>query len=421
MRAQSCLCAVCLSLVAALAHAVAPPQAEPDWPDDPLYRACGSLVSWWPADGHALDLAGKNHGARAAGVGFEQGQSGLAFSFSGNSGETVATRTPALTGTFTLALWVLPRAARTTSSFPSRYLGASGQRYAVYPSHGGPAGTHAGCGLSVGSNGVGLFEHTHDNLPAVLTHDVPIKGWVHVAAVYSAGRPTLYLDGKAVQSGQRSRWTVFPGTILGDPSNQYGPYHGLVDEVMLFSRALDAAEVAALLGAPRPGRRLPLAGAPFARLWATLSGEQAPRSLFAVTRLAASGDEAVRRLGPCLRPRKDPRKRAVAQLIAQLDDDSFAVRERATRLLIERGPGVRPKLRKVLRGKPSLEVRTRIARVLRRLTDPPPTATDLRALRAIAALARIDTPASRALLAEIADGPDPLPAGAAGALLERRP
>jgi hypothetical protein len=40
-------------------------------------------------------------------------------------------------------------------------------------------------------------------------------------------------------------------------------------------------------------------------------------------------------------------------------------------------------------------------------------------MRALAALARIDTPASRALLAKVAEGDDALVAGAARALLER--
>jgi hypothetical protein len=43
----------------------------------------------------------------------------------------------------------------------------------------------------------------------------------------------------------------------------------------------------------------------------------------------------------------------------------------------------------------------------------------VRVVRALSVLARIDTPASRALLAEIADGADPVAANAAGALLDR--
>jgi hypothetical protein len=300
-------------------------------------------------------------------------------------------------------------------------MGASGQRYAIYPIHGGPEGKRAGCGLSVGTNGVGVFEHTHDNLPAVLTHDVPVKGWVHVACAYDRGRPTLYVDGKAVRTGANSAWIVFPGTTFGDASNEaYGPFHGLVDEVVLLGRALNAHEIAALMSATRTGAgRRPLSEATFARLWHGLSGRQAPRSLFAVHRLAASGDEAVRRLRPHLRPPADPGKPPVAELIGQLDADSFAVREKATRSLVERGPAAVPRLRAALRGKASLEARRRIERVLRQLKDPPPTPEDLRAARAVAALARIDTAASRALLAEVADWPDTPAASAARAALGR--
>jgi hypothetical protein len=414
-------------LLAGLALAAAPPPPggpdEPTWDDDPLYRVCAALASWWPGDGHALDLAGGNHANRAGPVRFGKGQAGAAFSFSGNPGEAVAAGPAPLTGTFTLALWARPGASRQTATplgLP-RYLGTSGQRYAVYPTYGGPEGKRAGCGLSVGTNGVGVFEHTYDNLPAVLAHEVPVKGWVHVACAYDRGRPTLYVDGKAVRTGATSAWAVFPGTMFGEGGNlAYGPFHGLVDEVVLLGRALNAHEVAALMKATRagPGRR-PLSEATFARLWHALSGRQAPRSLFAVHRLAASGDEAVRRLRPRLRPPADAGKPSVAELIRQLDADSFAVRERATRALVERGPAAAPRLRAALRGKVSLEARRRIERVLRQLKDPPLTPEELRAARAVAALARIDTPASRALLAEVAGWPDTPAASAARAALGR--
>jgi hypothetical protein len=393
--------------------------AEPGWGDDPLHRVSAALVSWWPGDGHAFDLAGDNHAERAEAVRFEKGRAGLAFSFLGGRGQAVTARQSALKDSFTLALWVHPKGLRSPPpawAIPT-HVGVSGQRYAVYPAHGGNEGKRAGCGFSAGTNGVGLFEHTHDNCPCVIDHAAPLKGWLHVAAVYSGGRPTLYVDGKAVKTGVRSRWTVFPGTTFGDPSDGYGPFQGLVDEVTLFNRALSAEEVTVLMRATRgvPGR-LPLSGATFARLWSCLAGKEAPQSLFAVHRLAASGDEAVRLLRPHLKPSRGPAKPTVAELLKQLDDDSFAVRERATRTLLERAAAA-PRLRAALRGKPSLEVRRRIEQILRKLPDPRPTPADLRMVRAAAALARIDTPASRKLLAEMAGGPDSLAASAAEALL----
>jgi hypothetical protein len=376
-------------------------------------------VSWWPADGHALDLVGSNHGHNSDTVRFEKGPAGLAFSFSGGPGEHVSTPVPALTNTFTLALWASPTASRTTTSpGPARYLGVSGQRYAVFPTHGGLTGKRAGCGLSVGINGIGVFEHTHDNCPAVLSHDIPIKGWIHVAVVYRGGTPTLFADGKAVQVGVAGSWEVFPGTTFGDVSGMdYGPFHGLVDEVMLFDRALSAEEIATLKKETRSPARTPLSESGFARLESLLSEEKAPRALFAVTRLAAGGDETVRRLRSRLNLAAESGKPAAAELIKQLDDDSFDVREKAARALVVRGGGVAPALRAALRGKPSLETQRRIGQILRQLSDPGLTPTQLRAVRAITVLSRIDTPASRALLAEIAEGPDTPASGAARAVV----
>jgi hypothetical protein len=151
-----------------------------------------------------------------------------------------------------------------------------------------------------------------------------------------------------------------------------------------------------------------LTDADFAELWACVSGERAPRALFAADRLAAGGDDAVRRLRAALRPpaRGGP---PVEDLVARLDDDDFAVREKATRALTERGEGVIPKLRAALDEATSAEVRARIARVLQHFNEERPSPERLRAARAVVALSRIDTAASRELLAEIADGPEAAP------------
>jgi RNA polymerase sigma factor (sigma-70 family) len=416
----------------------------PDWRDNPLYRASGALAGWWPADGHAFDLVGSLHGSTVPPVGFARGCRGRAFSFSAAKrpamlGQQVITVSPTvptgsvfvalseLTDTFTMALWVYPTATFQADNGDNRYAGIRGQRYAVYPTHGGEEGKRAGCGISVGTNGVGLFEHTHDNCPCVLEHKTAIKGWTHVAVVYAKGTPTLYVNGAAVKTGGRSRWVVFPGTGLGDPQVVgYGPYQGLIDEATLFSRGLTTEEIKAVLratGPESPAVAAPttrLSDAAFAQLWSDLGGKRAPRSLFAVDRLAASGDEAVRRLRGRLLARRTVEKPSVEELIAQLDDDAFEVRQRATRLLKEKSGRIAPQLREALKTTRSAEVRARLKQVLRHAGDEAPTAEELRAVRAITALGRIDTPASRALLAEIAKGPEgwPQTVAARGALAQ---
>ncbi len=147
--------------------------------------------------------------------------------------------------------------------------------------------------------------------------------------------------------------------------------------------------------------------ADFAELWSALSGQRAPQSLFAVHRLEECGDEAVRRLRAVLAPPAVPDKPSVEDLIGQLDAEEFAKRERATRLLEEQGEAIVPKLRAALKVARSAEVRRRIEGILKQAApdDGLLTPEYLRALRAMTVLNRINTPASRALLTEIAKGP----------------
>ncbi len=108
-------------------------------------------------------------------------------------------------------------------------------------------------------------------------------------------------------------------------------------------------------------------------------------------------------------------KPSTEELVAQLDDDDFEKREEATRALADRGEVVVPKLQAALKASRSAEVRARVEHILKQFTgtEGKPSAEQLRALRAVAALSRIETAASRALLAEIARGAEERPQTAA--------
>jgi hypothetical protein len=78
------------------------------------------------------------------------------------------------------------------------------------------------------------------------------------------------------------------------------------------------------------------------------------------------------RVGVILYPRLDvvPEiARRAAQLIAQLDNANFQVRDQATRELIAIGPHAFPHLRRALADRPPLEVRLRIERILEEAHD----------------------------------------------------
>ena len=214
------------------------------------------LIAWWPAEGSGEDLMGTNAVTLLNGAHFAPGVAGQAFSFNGvnqGSASSGASLTE-ISNTFTMEFWAFPTASRaTTSEGSSGITGISLQRYAIYPEHGGTGGSKAGAGVSVGTNGVSIFEHADNYLPSLLVYDTPIRGWAHIAVVYQDRLPRLYLNGTLVRTGVTSlRPSAYPSKTFGD-TETYGPYAGLLDEVAIFNRALSANEIAALYAAGGAG------------------------------------------------------------------------------------------------------------------------------------------------------------------------
>jgi hypothetical protein len=157
--------------------------------------------------------------------------------------------------------------------------------------------------------------------------------------------------------------------------------------------------------------------------WADLSGDDARRAQAAVWRLAETPGRFVPFLRQRLRPATDAWAKQIRQHIAELDSDTFAIRQKAFEQLAGLGRAAAPALREALRGNPSAEVRRRVAELLERASRPP-TGEELRTLRALAALEHARTPEARRLLEELAGGvpeaPQTQEARAALARLGRR-
>src|SRR5262249_11604410 len=90
-------------------------------------------------------------------------------------------------------------------------------------------------------------------------------------------------------------------------------------------------------------------------------------------------------------------------LIADLDSDRFAVRQKATEELERLEELAAPALRQALEGKPSLEAGRRIRALLERVRTIPPRES-LRGLRAIETLECIGTPDAQQVLKSLAQG-----------------
>lgn len=137
--------------------------------------------------------------------------------------------------------------------------------------------------------------------------------------------------------------------------------------------------------------------------WADLRRDGAP-ALRAAGALAASPAQAVPFLRKCLRPAKPVDVRAFAALVARLDDDDFAEREKAMTELACLDERALPLLRKAEADASQAEARRRLTQLRKRLEEGGLGPEAIRAVRAVEVLEWAGTPQARELLGELAGG-----------------
>lgn len=149
-----------------------------------------------------------------------------------------------ISNTFTIEFWVKPKAAQHMEIRQSKtgIKGISGQRFVIGPGHGGD-GNIAGMGVSVGTNGIIVWEHSTNYFPPLLVYKAAISNWIHVAIVYSNKTPTLYVNGKQVMTGLTSnKQQVHPSGVLG-ALEPYGYYAGNLRDVRIWDSAKSEEEI----------------------------------------------------------------------------------------------------------------------------------------------------------------------------------
>ncbi|HEY7428229.1 MAG TPA: WD40 repeat domain-containing protein, partial [Gemmataceae bacterium] len=157
-----------------------------------------------------------------------------------------------------------------------------------------------------------------------------------------------------------------------------------------------------------PSRAASLKTSPIPRrdlqpLWSDLASDAA-RAYAAIIALSRQPRTSVAFLQQHLRPIDPLKAGALESLIADLDSDDFARREKAQVELARLGELALPALRRGLAGHPSLEKRRRMERALKEAADAVASSEHLRALRAITVLEWADTAEARKLLARLAAG-----------------
>jgi WD40 repeat protein len=145
-------------------------------------------------------------------------------------------------------------------------------------------------------------------------------------------------------------------------------------------------------------------------LWEDLAAEDGAKAYRAIGRLSRSGKQALSWMRQHLQPVPAADVKELAQLVADLDDDRFQVREKATLRLAELDERASPALRKALTGHPSAEVKRRAESLLKQAEKLSPNR--LRITRCVEVAEAIGGMDAETLLKEWATG-------AAGATLTR--
>ena len=220
-----------------------------------------SLVAHWKFDEvggtSAADETGSGNTGTLSGAVWSTGKIGAgALNFDGVNDRVNIASTAGITSisnNFTLAFWVYPRSthqidAETTTGAG----GVSGQKYVWGPNWFNNEGGGAGSGVSVGTNGVSVYEHAAGYMPAPLVYQGTLTGWTHVVVIYENKQPRLYVNGVLVKTGLTSPRTAVGIVPWGVGGVDYGYLDGELDDLRLYSGVLPASEIA-LLANPANG------------------------------------------------------------------------------------------------------------------------------------------------------------------------
>lgn len=126
--------------------------------------------------------------------------------------------------------------------------------YVIFPAAGSSlyGSKHGCCGLTIGRNGIGIYEREGDEINVSLLVEVPVSGWSHVAVVYRNNTPSVFLNGKLINTGEPSTLTLHPS--VGESYQQDGAsyYNGEMTQAHVISEAITEAAVAEIFRAGLP-------------------------------------------------------------------------------------------------------------------------------------------------------------------------
>jgi hypothetical protein len=206
--------------------------------------APGGMTNWWPAEGNANDIFGKNSATPHGGLAYGPGEEGMAFQFDGAS-SYLTTTTPILRPPWTLCCWVM---SQNTAGTPAAIAGDGTNELKL---------EQYGTSRQVGVTQLGVADMHYD-------YSVPLNTWTHLAFVDNGSSIALYANGVSQGSLYTSSGTATnvslpaPRAYLGcgfyaQNGNLLDYLLGRLDETMIFTDALTAAQISSLYAAGSGG------------------------------------------------------------------------------------------------------------------------------------------------------------------------
>jgi hypothetical protein len=203
-------------------------------PPPPCIPPPAGIVSWWKAEGNALDHAGTNHGTLQGQTAYGPGRVGQGFTLDG-SGDGVRVGNPAelRLQNFTIEGWIKRGNVLRASSNPG---GGSIFAYG-----------HGGYSLGMFDNGVLFFSRVGVSYvgSSVAITDTNFH---HVAVTKAGTTVVFYIDGTPHAAPSYSASFTFstPAAIGARGDNLANSFLGMVDEISVYNRALSVAEIQAI-------------------------------------------------------------------------------------------------------------------------------------------------------------------------------
>jgi hypothetical protein len=231
------------------------------------------------------------------------------------------------------------------------------------------------------------------------------QGWGFSVVFSPDGRSLTSSD----QDGTVRVWEVSTG---GERCRFEGHRHAVrtiafsADGTMLATAGYDTTALVWDLTGRRGahGAAEPLSPQALEECWSDLAGEDAARAYRAEQKLAAAPAQTVASLSKRLKAVPVGDQTRLSRLIAELDSDQFAVRQKARKELQQSGEQAESALREALQGKLSLEARKRIEELLDKVKPLADSPEGLRSLRAVEVLEHLGTSEAREVLQTLANG-----------------